>query len=252
MLDLLAAVFMSALYATIIGVLISASPSRGVTKLALFAAAVAWLAIISAAAALGGLAPGALGPIPATLLPFAALSGLLFGGWYFFPQVRSAILSVPLPALVALNVGRVGGLFFLLLYWDGRVSAPFAPSAGVGDLITGALAFPLAILLALRFEIRHLWIALWNAFGALDLIVAIVLGILSAQATPFRVFTEAPGTVAMTTLPWTFVPSMLVPIYLFIHFAIAAKLKLRRSRRVINHREGEPDPRGAIDHQGAW
>ena len=91
-----------------------------------------------------------------------------------------------------------------------------------------------------------------DAFGSLDLIVAIVLGLLSAQGTPFRVFTEDPGALAMSTLPWTFVPSMLVPIYLFIHFAIAAKLKLWRSRRVINHREGEPDPRGAIDHQGAW
>jgi hypothetical protein len=193
MLDLLAAIFMTAVYATVMGVLISLSRTRVVTKLAIFAAAVAWLAVISAAAALGGLAPGALGPLPATLLPFTALLVLLFGGWYFFPRVRSAVLSVPLPALVAVNVGRVGGLFFLLLYWDGRLSAPFAPSAGVGDMITGALAFPLAAMLAFRFEIRNLWIVLWNAFGALDLIVAIVLGLLSAQGTPFRVFTEAPG-----------------------------------------------------------
>jgi hypothetical protein len=225
MLDLLAAIFATAQYATVVGVLISFSPARAVTRLASFTAAVAWLAVISAAAALGGLAPGALGPLPATLLPFTALLALLFGSWYFFPPVRSALLSVPLPALVAVHAWRLGGLFFLLLYWDGRLSAPFAPSAGVGDMITGALALPLAAMLALRFEIRTLWIVLWNAFGSLDLIVAIVLGLLSAPGAPFRVFTEGPGTLAMSTLPWTFVPSMLVPILLFIHFAIAAKLK---------------------------
>jgi hypothetical protein len=225
MLDLIAAIFTTALYAAVVGVLISVSPARAASKLAAFTVAVDWLAVISAAAALGGLAPGALGPLPATLLPFIALLAVLFGSWYFIPQVRGALLSVPLPALVAVHAGRVAGLFFLLLYWDGRLSAPFAPSAGVGDIITGAPAVPLAAMLTLGFEIRKLWIGLWNAFGTLDLIVAIVLGLLSAPGTPFRVFTEGPGTLVMSTLRWAFVPSMLVPIYLFVHFAIAAKLR---------------------------
>jgi hypothetical protein len=201
MLDLIAAIFVTTLYGAVVGVLIGVSPARAVTKLAAFTAAVAWLAVISAAAALGGLAPGALGPLPATLLPFTALLALLFGSWYFIPQIRSALLSMPLPTLVAVHAGRVAGLFFLLLYWDGRLSAPFAPSAGVGDIITGALAVPLAAMLALGFEIRKLWIGLWNAFGTLDLVVAIVLGLLSAPGTPFRVFTEGPGTLVMSTLP---------------------------------------------------
>ncbi|MDE5443127.1 hypothetical protein GWG65_17020 [Bradyrhizobium sp. CSA207] len=224
MLDLIATIFATALYATVVGVLIGLSPARAMTRLVIFAAAAAWLALISAAAAFGSLAPGALGPLPATLLPFTGLLVLLFGSWYF-SQVRSALLSVSLPALVAVHAGRLGGLFFLLLYWDGRLSAPFAPSAGIGDMITGALALPLAAMLALGFQIPKPWIVLWNAFGTLDLVVAIVLGLLSAPGTPFRVFTEGPGTLAMSTLPWAFVPSMLVPIYLFIHFAIAVKLK---------------------------
>jgi hypothetical protein len=29
----------------------------------------------------------------------------------------------------------------------------------------------------------------------------------------------------MTTVPWVLVPAMLVPIFLFIHFVIAAKLR---------------------------
>lgn len=225
MLDIMGAIFATALYATVVGVLIGLSPVHAVTRLAAFAAAAAWLAIIVAVAALGALAPGVLGPAPANLLPFAGVLALLLGGWFLFPQFRSALLSVPLPALVALHAGRLGGLFFLLLYADGRLSAPFAPAAGVGDMVTGALAIPLAAMLMLGFEMRRAWLGVWNAFGALDLLVAVSLGLLSAPGTPFRVFTEGPGTQAMTTLPWVFVPAMLVPIFLLIHFAIATKLR---------------------------
>jgi hypothetical protein len=225
MLDIVGAIFATALYATVTGVLIGLSPMRAATGLAAFGAAAAWLGIVVAVAALGGLAPGVLGPIPANLLPFAGLLALLFGGWFLVPQFRRALLSVPLPALVAVHAGRLGGLFFLLLYADGRLSAPFAPAAGVGDMVTGALAIPLAAMLMLGFEMRRAWLGVWNAFGALDLVVAVSLGLLSAPGTPFRVFTEGPGTQAMTTVPWVFVPAMLVPIFFLIHFAIATKLR---------------------------
>jgi hypothetical protein len=225
MLDVLGAIFATALYATVAGVLIGMSPLRPVTRLAAFAAAAAWLWLIVAVAALGGLAPGVLGPVPANLVPFTGLLGLLFGGWFLIPNFRSALLSVPLPALIGLHVGRLGGVFFLLLYADGRLSAPFAPAAGLGDMLTGALALPLAATLALGLDVRRAWLGIWNAFGALDLAVAVSLGVLSAPGTPFRIFSEGPGTLAMTTVPWVLVPAMLVPTFLLIHLAIATRLR---------------------------
>jgi hypothetical protein len=39
------------------------------------------------------------------------------------------------------------------------------------------------------------------------------------------VFTEAPGTAAMGTLPWVGIPALLVPVYLMTHLAIEAKLR---------------------------
>lgn len=166
-----------------------------------------------------------LGPVPANLLPFVGLPVLLFGGWLLVPQFREALLAVPLPILVGLNALRLGGLFFLLLYTDGRLSAPFAPSAGIGDMITGAVAIPLAAMPAFGLNVRRIWLSLWNAFGTLDLVIAVFLGVLSAPGAPFRIFTEGPGTMAMTTVPWVFVPAMLVPIFLLIHFAIATELR---------------------------
>src|SRR5712691_11415690 len=197
----------------------------GQAKLAAFAAAAAWLAIVMTAYTVGGLRPGVLGPVPVNLLPFILLLALLFGSWFLFPPTRHALLAVPMPALVAVHAGRVGGLFFLILYLDGRLSAPFAPAAGIGDMITGAVALLLLATVALGFELRSLWLKVWNAFGALDLLAALTLAVLSAQGTPFRAFTEGPGTQIMGTLPWVLVPALLVPVDLLVHFAIAAKLK---------------------------
>jgi hypothetical protein len=233
MLDIIATVFATAVYATVVGALVGLSPVGAMTRLTAFAAAAAWLAIIVAVAALGGLAPGVLGPVPTNLLPFTGLLVLLFGGWFLAPQFRSALLAVPLPVLVGVNAARLGGAFFLLLYADGRLSAPFAPVAGLGDMITGVLAIPLAAMLASGFDMGRTWLGLWNAFGALDLVVAVFLGVLSAPGAPFRVFIEGPGTQAMTTVPWVFVPAMLVPIFFLIHLAIAARLRTTPQARHV-------------------
>src|SRR6058998_1389642 len=158
----------------------------------------------------------------------------MFGGWFLRPRFRSALLSVPLPALVGLNAGRLGGVFFLILAADGRLSAPFAPVAGAGDMLVAALAIPLAAMAAGGTDEHPAWLGVWNALGALDLIVAVSLGLLSAPGTPFRVFTEGPGTVAMTAVPWIIVPALLVPLYLLIHLTIAVKLRsLQRTPQVV-------------------
>ena len=228
MFDIVGTVFATTLYAILVGVLIGLSPARAATKLAAFAAAGVWFAIVVATAAAIDLWAIQGGPVPVNLLPFVVLVALLFGAWWLLPQFRDALLSLPLSALVALNIGRVIGIFFVLLYAQGRLSAPFAPSAGWGDVITGLLAIPLVLSMRTRAGRATTPLALWNAFGTLDLIAAISLGILSAPGTPLRVFTEGPGTAAMAQLPWMMIPTMLVPIYLLIHLTIAAKLRARR------------------------
>ncbi|MGH7322585.1 MAG: hypothetical protein ACRELA_23600 [Candidatus Rokuibacteriota bacterium] len=225
MIDMIGAIAGTAVYAVLVGVLVGFSPVGGPTRLAAFAAAAGWGGIIVAVAALGGFAPGATGPFPAPVFAFVGFLTLLFGGWFLLPRFRSALLSVPLPALVGLNAARLGGVFFLILAADGRLSAPFAPVAGAGDMVVAVLAIPLAAMAARGAQERPAWLGAWNALGALDLIIAVSLGLLSAPNTPFRVFTEGPGTLAMTALPWIMVPAILVPLYLLVHFTIAVKLR---------------------------
>src|SRR5438093_2398532 len=212
MIDMIGTIAGTAIYAVLVGVLVGLSPLRAPTKLAACAAAAVWGGIIVTIAALGGFAPGAAGPVPAPVFAFAAFLGLLFGGWFLLPRFRSALLSAPLPALIGLNTARLGGVFFLILAADGRLSAPFAPIAGAGDMIVAALAIPLAVMAAGGADEHPAWLGIWNGLGALDLIVAVWLGLLSAPGTPFRVFTAGPGTVAMTAVPWIMLPALLVPL----------------------------------------
>ena len=232
MLDMIGAIGCTAVYALLAGILIGLSPAGGRTKAILSIAAAAWGALIVAVAALGGFAPGAAEPVPAVAFAFAAWLALLIGAWLLVPGFREALSRLPLPALVGVNATRLVGVLFLLLAAEGRLSAPFAPSAGGGDIAVGALAIPLAALAATagagRAGWTDVWIGAWNALGVFDLVVAIGLGVLSAPGTPFRVFMQEPGTAAMGSLPWIMVPAMLVPVYLLIHLAIAARLRAHR------------------------
>jgi hypothetical protein len=181
-----------------------------------------------AIAGIGGFRPGVLGAIPTPVLAFTTLVLGSLVAWLAWPAFRDALLSIPLATLVGVNAFRIGGVFFLLLFADGRLSAPFAPSAGWGDIITGIAAIPVAVVTAQRRNVSRRLLAAWNAFGTVDLVVAVTLAFLSAPGTPYRVFAEGPGTVVMATVPWILAATFLVPLYLLTHFTIA--VRLRRSR----------------------
>jgi hypothetical protein len=131
--------------------------------------------------------------------------------------------TTPLPALIAVHAIRLLGYTFIVLYAKGRLPAPFAPSAGWGDMFIGATALPLTWAV-MRFgaRVRPL-VLLWNALGVADLVVALTLGPLSAPG-PLQVFVGPPDSSPMTTLPWLIIPGFLVPILLFIHVVIFTRL----------------------------
>lgn len=133
------------------------------------------------------------------------------------------MLGLPLPLLVGMNVGRVFAVLFLLVAAEGRMSGPFPQSAGWGDIISGVVALPL-IWLARAPARNKVVLHLWNAFGMLDLVAAIVLGVMSAPGSLLQVFPD-PGSEAMTQLPLSFVPTVLVPMWMVVHAIIWAKLR---------------------------
>jgi hypothetical protein len=118
-------------------------------------------------------------------------------------------------------------VLFLLLAAQGRLAGPFPFLAGWGDIITGVFAIPL--LFAAVDVKRGGATGTWNLFGAADLVLAIFLGVTSAESSPLQLFHSSPGSAAMQHLPWSFVPTVMVPLYLVMHATIWAQLRARRA-----------------------
>jgi len=92
------------------------------------------------------------------------------------------------------------------------MSGAFPRAAGWGDISSGVVALPL-IWLAREPAQNKPVLQLWNAFGMRDLVTAIVLGGMSAPGSLLQVFPD-PGSEAMTRLPLSFVPTVLVPMWM--------------------------------------
>ncbi len=227
-------------------VLIGLAKIERSAKVAAFTIAGIWVALLVAIGAVGGFGAGVLGPFPAPMIPFLILATGALVAWFAWPEFRRALLSLPLAGLIGIHAFRILGVYFLILHAQGRLAAPFATSAGWGDIATGIIAIPLAALIASKGTAPRWLLRVWNAFGTLDLLTAISLGALSAPGTPFRVFTEAPGTMAMGTLPWAGIPALLVPLYLTTHFVIAMKLRAMSTAETgSSERNGSAAP-GAV------
>jgi hypothetical protein len=129
-----------------------------------------------------------------------------------------------MPVLVGLNAIRILGAFFLVLAATGRLGGPFPQSAGWGDIITGIFAIPLAWAAARGLPSRRL-LGAWNAFGTLDLIVAVTLGTMSTNGSPLQIIHADAGSDAVNLLPWSLIPTVLVPFFLIVHGIIFAQLR---------------------------
>jgi hypothetical protein len=140
---------------------------------------------------------------------------------------RHALVSLPLRLMIGLNIGRVFAVLFLMLEAQGQLSGPFPHSAAWGDIITGVVAIPM-LALAREPGRNATLLHAWNLFGLADLIAAIALGVTSADGSLLQVF-PAPGSMAMQRLPWSFVPTVLVPLWMMLHGAIFVQL-LRATR----------------------
>lgn len=160
-------------------------------------------------------------------------------------DVRAALLGIPQHLLIGLNALRILGVLFLLEYMRGALSGPFPFFAGFGDVITGVIAIPLALNVARSQNVSARAITRWNAFGALDLVVAVGLGITSAAGSPLQLIHAGAGSQAMQYLPLCLVPTVLVPYYLLTHGIIAAQL------RVCSKAAQRTPPSGAMSARAA-
>jgi len=223
MLEVLSTIGLTACASLVIGFLAYAMAETPRGRLTVAGVLIAWFALVVTIGASAALDPVRGFGVPALGLTVGLPVAALVSAFFAFGPIRAALLATPLPALVAVNTVRILGVIFVALYAAGRLPAPFAPSAGWGDIIAGVAAAPLAWSIA-RFGARVRMLALlWNVFGAADLLNAVALGALSAPG-PLQAFAGPPTSAIMTSLPWLIIPGFLVPILFFIHVIIFYRL----------------------------
>jgi hypothetical protein len=235
MLDLIGAIVGMAAVGINLVAFTQALPGTLARRLGLAGIGGAWVGLASGLGAAGKLAFSPDNPLPLVGVLFAVPLLVIGVLALSSPRARTALLAVPMPLLIGLNSLRVLGVLFLLLAASGRLSGPFPYSAGLGDIITGAIALPLALSVARSGRAPAAAVRRWNIFGALDLFVAVGLGLASASGSPVQLIHTGVGSEAMQYLPYCLVPTVLVPFYLITHAIVAAQLAATRPAAALSH-----------------
>jgi len=236
MLDLIGTVVTVAAIAVILTSLVSTLAVRLSQRILLAALVGVWVGLAIGTAVMGAFASPRQGPIALFVLlaPLAVTAAAAL----LSPGVRRKLLAIPMPLLVGLNVLRMGGVLFVVLAEAGRLAGPFPYLAGWGDVATGVLAIPVAWAAARDLANHRRRILAWNAFGTLDLFVAVVLGVTSRNGSPLQLIHAGVGSAGLTHFPWSLVPTVLVPYFLLSHALVYAQLR-SQTHRAGSERPGE-------------
>jgi hypothetical protein len=149
-------------------------------------------------------------PLPQVLIA-VLVAALLVAG--FVPASgRRWLRSIPLSGLVGLHLTRFVGLYFLVLYGQGRLPYAFAVPGGIGDVVV-ALGALYLIARAARSATPRWQYLVWNAAGLLDILFVV--------ATAARLALAQPGSMAeLLVLPLSLLPTFLVPLIIASHVVV--------------------------------
>lgn len=179
-----------------------------------------WIASTAALASAGTLVP--ILNLPGVRL---GIGGLIAAAFCMAalrtPTGARIIHAVPQSWLVGVQVYRILGSIFLVLYGLNLLPAAFALPAGLGDVTVAALALPIAGIYVAGWHIRDQLVVAWNLFGLADLMAALTVGVLTSPG--LHLF---PGVSSALLGSWPFmmVPLYAVPLSMVLHIASLRKL----------------------------
>jgi len=189
---------------------------------------IGWFALIWVAAASGAFqtGPGRTSPLPiAFALP--VLIGLVV--LTRSQRIAAAIDAAPPSWLIGLQVYRVLGGNFLVLWAYGAVPGAFALPAGTGDVLVGLLALPVAFYVAAGGAHGRAAAIGWNLLGIADLACALTLGVLTSPG-PTQLLALNHPNLLISAYPTVMTPAFAVPLSLILH-GVSLWQWRRRSRR---------------------
>jgi hypothetical protein len=189
------------------------------------------VAAFSAVLAASGLLARAGVQPPALAVLTVATQALLL--WHALgPRGALVAQHASLPALVLLQAFRLP-LELLMLHAAqvGVMPVEFSMAGYNFDVVTGALALPLGVLLVLfgsrRSALAHSLLWLWNLWGMACLLV--IVGLALATSPNLAYFGNEPAHLSLWVLrfPYVWLPVLLVGVAVYGHVLITRKLLLR-------------------------
>lgn len=191
--------------------------------------AIALLAVLYIAADV----PARLGlyhkPSEVPLIQFGVLTpiALVLLLFFFWRPFRRTIEAIPQQWLVGIQLYRVEGVIFLILYAMHKLPAAFAIPAGVGDVLVGLAAPSVALAVIRKSPNTDKLLRRWNLLGLADLAIALTTGFLTSPS-PIQLLARNHPNQLVTQYPLVIVPIFLVPIAILLHLASLHRLKQAR------------------------
>jgi hypothetical protein len=118
--------------------------------------------------------------------------------------------------LIAVQTWRIVGIAFLWGMTQGIIEPVFAIPAGVGDILIGVTAIPLAIFLWRGYSWSKYAVVVWSVLGIADLVNAMTIGAILNPDFSTSIF---------ATFPWILFPIVAVPLGLALHGVILYRLR---------------------------
>jgi hypothetical protein len=200
-----------------------AGHNRVTTWLAVAIPLVLWLALAWVVSAAGLFE---FGRIPIPVVPFAVILPPVIALTLSFRSGRIAAVidAVPASWLIGIQVYRVVGACFLVLWAYGAMPGVFALPAGTGDFLVGLLALPVGFYLASGAARGRAVAFGWNFLGLVDLVTAVTMGVLSSPG-PLQILSLDHPNFLTGVYPVVMIPAFGVPLSFIFHGLSLWKLK---------------------------
>ena len=161
-------------------------------------------------------------PAPATPVILLGLTALLLVTYFRVAALRDWVDGLDLRSLALIHVSRFVGIYFLVLYRQGKLPYAFAVPGGIGDILVATLVLPV-VSLPVGYERRLRLLTIWNVIGFIDIMLVVLTAIRLNVADPFQLR-------AMRFLPLSLLPTFLVPLIIATHIVIFVRLaRVRRN-----------------------
>lgn len=163
-------------------------------------------------------------PGPAAQITLIALTTGLLSAFWMSRSFRGWVDQLDLRILLGIHLVRFVGVYFLILHRRGELPGRFAITAGWGDIVVAVTVLLLLLIPGLVKSLKAVF--LWNTLGLADILLVVTTAAGLA-------FVDRESMSALTRLPLSFLPTMVVPLIITTHVVIMIRLLRNRERLSI-------------------